>query len=153
MKLLLVRHAIAEDAESSGAGADAAAVDRNRPEKKCARANRLRSQVDGIDVLACSPRLRARETAGIIARALATCRCWSVPNWILAVHRSGGGMAGTVPAEAVLAAVGHEPHLGLLSGLLLTAIPCPLIAFRKGGWHCWNFPAGSRRAKVCCTGY
>ena len=32
-----------------------------------------------------------------------------------------------------MVAVGHEPQLGLLTGLLLADLPKPLILFRKGG--------------------
>ncbi|MBK9951473.1 MAG: histidine phosphatase family protein [Candidatus Competibacteraceae bacterium] len=65
MKLLLVRHAIAEDAESDGfaGGADARRPLTEAGRKKMRKgANRLRSQLERIDVLACSPLVRARET-------------------------------------------------------------------------------------------
>jgi len=143
MKLLLVRHAIAEDAESSGAGdADALRPLTEIGRKKMRKgANRLRSQVDGIDVLACSPRLRARETAGIIARAFGDLPVLERPELdFTCPPEAAATWLGQYPAEAVLAAVGHEPHLGLLAGLLLTAIPCPLIAFRKGGVALLEFP-------------
>ena len=72
MKLLLVRHAIAEEAEAFvGAGGS----DARRPLTEIGRkkmrkgANRLRLQLRQIDVLACSPLVRSRETAEIIARA------------------------------------------------------------------------------------
>ncbi len=143
MKLLLVRHAIAEDAESSAAGdADALRPLTEIGRKKMRKgANRLRSQVDGIDVLACSPRLRARETAGIIARAFGDLPVLERPELdFTCPPEAAAAWLGQYPAEAVLAAVGHEPHLGLLAGLLLTAIPCPLIAFRKGGVALLEFP-------------
>ncbi len=143
MKLLLVRHAIAEDAELSAAGgADALRPLTDIGRKKMRKgANRLRSQVDRIDVLACSPRVRARETAGIIARAFGDLPVLERPELDF-THppEAAAEWLGRYPAETVLAAVGHQPHLGLLSGLLLVAMPCPLIAFRKGGVALLEFP-------------
>ncbi|MBL8251645.1 MAG: histidine phosphatase family protein, partial [Candidatus Competibacter sp.] len=72
MKLLLVRHAIAEDAEAfiAGGGSDARRPLTEVGRKKMRKgANRLRAQLERIDLLACSPLVRARETAEIIARA------------------------------------------------------------------------------------
>ena len=72
MKLLLVRHAIAEEAEAFIA---AGGTDAQRPLTEIGRkkmrkgANRLRALLGRIDVLAHSPLLRARETAELIARA------------------------------------------------------------------------------------
>lgn len=143
MKLLLIRHAIAEDAESStGRGADALRPLSEVGRKKMRKgANRLRSQVDRIDILACSPRLRARETADIIARAFGDLPVLERPELDFTYPpEAAATWLEQYPAEAVLAAVGHEPHLGLLSGLLLTAVPCPLIAFRKGGVALLEFP-------------
>jgi len=142
MKLLLVRHAIAEDAESSGAGADALRPLTEIGRKKMRKgANRLRSQVDGIDVLACSPRLRARETAGIIARAFGDLPVLERPELDFSCPpEAAAAWLGQYPAEAVLAAVGHEPQLGLLAGLLLAGTPRTMVAFRKGGAALFEFP-------------
>lgn len=137
MKLLLVRHAVAEEAESFIA---AGGTDAQRPLTEIGRkkmrkgANRLRSQLGRIDILACSPLLRARETAEIIARAFGDLPISERPeldysdppeavvNWLE-----------QCPADALVVAVGHEPQLGLLTGLLLADTPRPLVAFRKGG--------------------
>ena len=71
MKLLLVRHGIAEEAETfiAGGGSDAQRPLTEIGRKKMRKgANRLRSQIKQIDLLASSPLLRARETAEIIAQ-------------------------------------------------------------------------------------
>ena len=89
MKLLLVRHAIAEDAESF---AVTGGTDALRPLTEVGRrkmrkgTNRLRTQIDRIDVLACSPRVRARETAESSHVLMAISRYWSAPNWILSIR-------------------------------------------------------------------
>ena len=137
MKLLLVRHAIAEDAETfmAAGGTDAQRPLTDAGRKKMRKgANRLRSQLEQIDLLLCSPLVRARETADIIARAYGDLPIIERPE-----------LDYRYPPEAVLdwlaqsattgvaAAVGHEPQLGLLTGLLLADVTRPLVAFRKGG--------------------
>ena len=137
MKLLLVRHAIAEDAEAFIA---AGGTDAQRPLTEAGRkkmrkgTNRLRSQLRVINLLVTSPLLRARETADIIARAFGDLPIVeraeldyryppeAVFDW-LAQH----------PTVENVALVGHEPQLSLLTGLLMAGEARPLIAFRKGG--------------------
>ncbi len=137
MKLLLIRHAIAEDAEAfiTAGGADAQRPLTEVGRKKMRKgANRLRSQLQKIDLLACSPLVRARETADIIARAFGDLPIIERPELdyryppeaVLDWLTQG-------PASGVVVAVGHEPQLGLLTGLLLADVTRPLIAFRKGG--------------------
>lgn len=142
MKLLLVRHAIAEDAETflTAGGSDARRPLSEVGRKKMRKgANRLRSQISQIDVLACSPLLRARETAEIIARAYGDIPVVERPE-----------LDYSYPPEAVLSwlaqcpaatvvAVGHEPQLGLLAGLLLADVARSLIIFRKGGMALLEF--------------
>lgn len=137
MKLLLVRHAIAEDADTfiAAGGSDAQRPLTEMGRKKMRKgANRLRVQVREIDLLACSPMLRARETADLIARAFGDLPVVerseldyryppeAVLEWLA-----------QSPTEGLVVAVGHEPQLSLLSGLLLAGEVRPLIAFRKGG--------------------
>ncbi len=144
MKLLLVRHAIAEEAEAfiAAGGADAQRPLTEIGRKKMRKgANRLRSLVGRIDVLAHSPLLRARETAEIIARAcgdppLVECASLDyrhppevVADWLT-----------QYPADYRVVAVGHEPQLGLLAGLLVAGESRSLIAFRKGGVAMIEFP-------------
>ncbi|CDH43337.1 SixA phosphatase family protein [Candidatus Contendibacter odensensis] len=137
MKLLLVRHAIAEEAETfiATGGTDAQRPLTEIGRKKMRKAaNRLRLQLGRIDILACSPLLRARETAEIIARACgdpllverAELDYRYPPERVVDWLRQ-------CPPEAWVVAVGHEPQLGLLTGLLLADLPKPLILFRKGG--------------------
>ncbi|HRD66870.1 MAG TPA: histidine phosphatase family protein [Candidatus Competibacter sp.] len=142
MKLLLVRHAIAEDAEAFAA---AGGSDAQRPLTEIGRkkmrkgANRLRSQLGRIDVLACSPLLRARETAEIIARAYGDIPIVERPELDYSYPPEAVvEWLAQCPANTVVA-VGHEPQFGLLSGLLLADIPRAPIAFRKGGVALFEF--------------
>ena len=137
MKLLLVRHAIAEEVKAfiatGGTDAQRPLTESGRRKMRKA-ANRLRLQLGQIDILACSPLLRARETAEIIARA-----CGDPPvmecselDYRYPPERVVGWLK-QYPPEVWIVAVGHEPQLGLLSGLLLANMLKPLILFRKGG--------------------
>lgn len=138
MQLLLIRHAIAEDAKLF---ACSSSNDTDRPLTEAGRkrmrkgANRLRSQVQTIDVLACSSLLRARETAEIVSRAFGDIsvaeredlapdsdKMNSLLDWLKSC----------APTETV-ALVGHAPHLLSLAGMLLVGSPRPLLTLKKGG--------------------
>ncbi len=152
MKLLLVRHAIAEEAESfiAAGGTDALRPLTEVGRKKMRKgANRLRAQLGSIDVLACSPLLRARETAEIIARAFGDPPIverpeldYSQPPEAVVRWLAQG------PAEDLVVAVGHEPQLGLLAGLLLAGIARPLVVFRKGGVAFLECPGRARAGEA-----
>ena len=141
MKLLLVRHAIAEDAEAFAGGSDAQRPLTEVGRKKMRKgANRLRSQLRQIDVLACSPLVRARETADIIARAYGDIPIVERPELDYSYPPEAVlEWLAKCPADTVVA-VGHEPQLGLLSGLLLGDGPRTVVAFRKGGAALFEFP-------------
>lgn len=146
MKLLLVRHAIAEDAESVDpvGGADARRPLTEVGRKKMRKgANRLRSQLERIDVLACSPLVRARETAEIIARAYGDIPIVERPELDYSYPPEAVlEWLAHCPAETVVA-VGHEPQLSRLAGLLLAGESRSTIVFRKGGVAFFEF---SKRA-------
>ena len=138
MKLLLVRHAIAEDAATfvAAGGNDAERPLTEHGRKRMNKAVRgLRSQLPQADWLVHSPLLRARETAGIIANAL-DAQPLMIETAALDYHEPPQAVlewlkARSVPNTAIL--VGHEPQLSLLTGLLLCGEVRALIPFRKGG--------------------
>ncbi len=137
MELLLIRHGIAEDAETF---ARAGGRDEDRP-LTAAGLRRLRQAMPGLrgevarlDALASSALLRARQTAAVLAEAYGLPPAAALPGlapdddpaaalpWL---ERLSGG--------AAAALVGHAPHLGRFAGLLLCGEPQPLLALRKGG--------------------
>ena len=137
MQLLLIRHAAAEDADTF---ADQGGTDAGRPLTELGRkrmrkgANRLRSQLEAIAILACSPLRRARETAEIIARAFGDIPL--VERQDLAPESEFESLLDWLresSAESALALVGHAPHLNRLAGLLLAGEPLPLLDLKKGG--------------------
>jgi phosphohistidine phosphatase len=136
MKLLLIRHAIAEEQEDfARTGKD----DRLRPltdegRKKMKQAARgLKELTPEIDLLATSPLTRAAQTGAIVDTVYGGLKEVEIeelspeatPNDFLLWLRKQ--KAGT------LAAVGHEPSLSLILSWLLTGTERRIFAFRKGG--------------------
>ena len=139
MRLVVIRHAIAEDREAFAAsGLD----DSKRPltpdgrEKMRRAVTGLQRAVPRIDLLACSPYTRSRETAAVVATSygladdgirLVDALVPDAPlqefiSWLQ--HRS---------AVEVAAVVGHEPHLGALVTWLMTGLPESRVQLKKGG--------------------
>ncbi len=136
MKLLLLRHAIAEEQEDfARTGRD----DRLRPltdegRKKMKQGARgLKQVLPGIDLLATSPLTRAAQTAAIVD---------SVYGGLAEVEIEELSPEAT-PTDFLrwlrkqkaetLAAVGHEPSISLILSWLLTGTERRIFAFRKGG--------------------
>jgi phosphohistidine phosphatase len=137
MRLLIIRHAIAEDRDAFAAsGQD----DSLRPLTKDGRkkmrvgAAGLRATAPAIDVLATSPLVRAVETADIVAAAFQRPATHTVPS--LAPDRSPSEFVGwmhSIEGADVVAAVGHEPHLGHLVSWLVSARKQTFLELKKGG--------------------
>lgn len=136
MQLLIVRHAIAEDAlEWAARGLP----DAERPLTAKGRslmtlnAAGIAALMPTLDVVATSPFPRAVQTAEILAEE------WkSIPVVVAAPLRSGGSREGVLEwlrtrSENQIAIVGHEPDLGRLVGWLLTGADSSSFALRTGG--------------------
>ena len=137
MKLLLIRHAVAEEREDFAKTGD---PDEQRPltdvgRKKMKRAARgLAEIVDRIELIATSPLKRAVQTAEVLAKefgsAVQTTTDALEPeqafeNFLVWLKR--------LDDVETVAAVGHEPHLSGLASWLLTTNETPLFEFKKGG--------------------
>lgn len=137
MRLVLIRHAIAEDREAfASSGQD----DSRRPLTKEGRwkmernVHGLRRAVRAFDLLASSPFLRATQTAKIVAEEYGGLTVTTTPC-----------LTPDAPLESFLtwlrhqrqvetvAVVGHDPHLPLLGTWLLTGARDPHLELRKGG--------------------
>jgi phosphohistidine phosphatase len=144
VRLLVVRHAIAEDpavfAATGRNDADRPLTDRGR--RRMRRVVRgLKRLVPSLDAVASSPLLRAVETAEILIRGYRGTTMTRIPElapsaeptalvpW-LERHRS---------RESV-AAVGHEPALSRWVSWLLSGGDRPFVELKKGGVCCLDLP-------------
>lgn len=136
MKLLVIRHAIAEDREE---WAFSGKPDAERPltkegrEKMQRAARGLREVMPRLDLLATSPLARALQTAEIVADEYGGMELTIVEElspenavdvllpWLRA-HE----------ADTTVAVVGHEPYLGFLVGWLLTGRHESFVEMKKG---------------------
>ena len=136
MKLVLVRHAIAEERQTFAA---TGAPDEERPltkwgRKRMRRAARgLREVLGGIDMIATSPLVRAVETADIIAAdydGVPPVQCaFLAPD---ASFESFVEWLKRLADLEVVVAVGHEPHISRLAAWLVTGNDQPLFEMKKG---------------------
>lgn len=137
MKLLVIRHAIAEDREEfARTGQDdelrPLTAEGRRMMKQGARG--LRELVKTVDVLATSPLVRAAKTAQIVAAAYGGPRAQDVEQLKPeAPPESLLKWLGKHADASVVAVVGHEPHLGTFVSWLLTGRQRSFVELKKGG--------------------
>jgi len=148
MRLLVVRHAIAEDRVSFGRskehdqkGDSARPLTPEGRSKMERGALGLKWMVPEVELLATSPYKRALDTAEIIADAYGGLSVERVPDLA-----PGGGVDRVVGwladrhARGVVAIVGHEPDLSRLVCALLVAANGPFLELRKGAACLLEFP-------------
>lgn len=136
MKLLIVRHGPAGDREEwEKTGKDDSLRPLTPKGKKEVRraAAGLRRLVPSLDSIATSPWTRAAQTAQIVNKEYGVDvmeveeltsdhQPDELQPWLERQREAG-----------VIALVGHEPHLGLLIGYLLTGRSASLVDLKKGG--------------------
>ena len=135
MRLLVVRHAIAQDREDFAEGDDAARPLTPDGRKKMQRgAEGLKEIVPEIDRLISSSLKRAVETAEIIARVYGDLKVQRIPELAPGTPLDGVlKWLADLPEGGTVAVVGHEPDLsGMVCALLANAHE-PFLEFRKGG--------------------
>ena len=152
MKLLIVRHGPAGDPEEwERQGKD----DRLRPltpkGKKEVRkaAAGLARLVPRLDLLATSPWTRAAQTAEIVGKEYG-CEIEEVEQ--LTSDHSPEDLAPWLREQSgkeALGLVGHEPHLGLLAGYLLTGKSASFVDLKKGGACLVDMEDPSRPGSGC----
>jgi phosphohistidine phosphatase len=136
-RLLVIRHAIAEDKESFAVSGQ---PDTERPTTKKGRkrmklgASGIRQLVPVIDLLASSPWRRAMETAGIVASRYSDLNM--VEAECLAGDASQSDLIEWLKLNAgtgCTAIVGHEPNLSELAARLLCGKRSAFLRVKKGG--------------------
>ncbi|MDA8421463.1 MAG: histidine phosphatase family protein [Pseudomonadota bacterium] len=132
MKLVLVRHARAQERASGQRDRDRRLTSHGRRRMRAA-AKGLEILLPGITLITASPLLRAKETARILAgqygigdvAVLPALAPGNSPRNFLAWLRQQ-------PPDAAVGAVGHEPDLGVLAGWLLAKRLESFTPFGKG---------------------
>jgi phosphohistidine phosphatase len=147
MQLLVIRHAIAQAREEFTGDDDALRPLTKEGRQQMQRvAKGLRHIVGDIDVLGSSPLLRAVQTAEIVAEEFGGVDITTVkalePDSALPTFVK---WLRTQRDAAVVAVVGHEPHLGTLITWLLTGLDEPRVPLKKGGACLLDFPSLPRK--------
>jgi phosphohistidine phosphatase len=133
MKVLLLRHGIAEDIGPGGRDADRALTPAGVEQLRSVAAALVDAEVR-CDALRASPLRRAVETARLVAPAVGhrgeveTCD-ELIPD---APPEETLALLAALRRAAVVMLVGHEPHLGNLAALLVGARP-GAVHFKKAG--------------------
>jgi phosphohistidine phosphatase len=151
MRIYLLRHAIAEPRDPRRYPLDSERPLTPAGAKKMQRAARGLRGLDGrFDLVLTSPLVRARQTAAIVAAAYR-------PRPSLRALRPlspGGGAGGvfaalaSIPADASVLLVGHEPDLSSLAGAMILDPRADLsLEFRKGGLCRIDFEGAARPAQ------
>jgi phosphohistidine phosphatase len=143
MKLLIVRHAIAEDREEfarTGKDDDLRPITDEGRKKMKQGARGLRTLVPEIDLLATSPLTRAAQTAAVLDSVYGGLREVEISE--LAPEASPVEFLSWLRKQdgENVAVVGHEPSISLIVSWLLTGTEKRLLSFRKGGACMLEFP-------------
>jgi len=143
VKLLLVRHGIAEDLQEAGGSDEARRLTDDGREKFQQSARGLAHVMDRPDAILTSPYARALETAEILSDAwggpeprTARSLAWGTLSQLAADLRKAGELSkpGSAPSpDGFTVLVGHEPHLSGLLATLLGGRGASGFAFKKGG--------------------
>lgn len=152
MQLLLVRHAIAEEREdyASTGKRDAerrlTAFGRRRMAKN---ARGLRRVAPKVGVIVTSPFARATETARIVADTLGV-KAPVVTETLTPDRHPKEFLAwlAAQPSDAVIAAVGHEPHLSRLLQWAIAQAADSHAVFKKGGVCLLEFPGAVKAGEA-----
>jgi phosphohistidine phosphatase len=138
MRILIIRHGLAADAEAgSGSKAQDDALreltkDGRRKMRKAARG--LSQIVPSVDLVASSPLVRAFQTADIVASAFGGVRVVQIAA--LAPRKPPAQLLDWInahPAQSTIALVGHEPHLSTFLCWILTELEESFVSLKKGG--------------------
>ena len=157
MNLLIIRHAIAMEREDFAA--DGGKNDELRPltqsgtKKMVKNAAGLRFVVPIIDLLVSSPLVRAEQTAAIVSdtyndKPIVKCDALKPdtdPEKLLEFLRK---LPQHSDKDAVIAVVGHEPHLSEFIAYACTGTARSFIEFKKGGACMLSFAHGVTAGKA-----
>jgi phosphohistidine phosphatase SixA len=154
VRLLLIRHAIAQDREAFRQQGGLEDGERPLVDKGRARMKRgargLRRYAGGVQQLATSPYVRAASTARILVKRAGFPKALEIdallpdrhPRELLAwLAQSRPNVSAAKAAHPIIAAVGHEPHLSRVIAWCTTGQEEPLGELKKGGACLLRFDA------------
>lgn len=138
MECILIRHGIAvEQDEWEG-------TEENRPLTEKGK-RRVRQAVEGLSIIGCRPThlfsssfVRAYDTAKLLRTVMCPALKIETREELVvgAKPESLVAFLGTLPPQAVVVCVGHEPLLGEAAGLLLCGKALPNFPIKKSGAIC-----------------
>lgn len=140
MNLLLLRHAEAEDSAASGKDSDRRLTEKGRRAAETV-ASAL-SRIAEVRRVLSSPLLRARETAELVLKEFP-----KAPFGLTQALAPGSAVEEIVEELSALdeedvLLVGHQPHLGMLLGYLVSARRDVEIPMKKAAVSCVAFKSG-----------
>ena len=143
MILYLVRHAIAVESGTPGYADEDRPLTEEGIERMQRAARGLARLIDPPDLIASSPLLRAKQTAEILAVALQSRD--GVSEWPALIPSAAASkvlpqIKGQNGDSGAILLVGHEPHISLLTALLMGTAP-HAFAYKKGGVCALECPA------------
>ncbi|MCC5875353.1 MAG: phosphohistidine phosphatase SixA [Candidatus Sumerlaeia bacterium] len=155
MQLLLMRHGIAEDLEDSSKCSDEGRVLTDKGRERVHQIA-LQLKASGLvpSVYLTSPRVRARQTAEIVAATME----WQHPPLVTKTLDLFGSLNDFLehlkeyPASSVVLATGHEPSMGEWFGELITGAEVA-IPMKKGAVAILNWYGPVGEVPVVFHGY
>jgi phosphohistidine phosphatase len=152
MKLLVIRHGIAQEREhfaESEKPDDLRPLTTNGRRRMARNAEGIRALVGRIDFLATSPLVRARQTAAIIAKEYHI-DVGDTSDALVPGASMDAFVAWAAPhaEKEVVAIVGHEPHLSSLITWLVSGQDESHVELRKGGAGLLGFSAPPARGSA-----
>ncbi len=135
MQCLFFRHGIAVEREDwTGPVRRRPLTDKGRRRAKQSGLGLLALHLTPTEILS-SPLTRARQTAVILQALLQHTMPIRVTSTLGpdAPPEAITSLLTTMPADAVVWCIGHEPHLSATAGFLLTGAPCGGLSLKKAG--------------------
>jgi phosphohistidine phosphatase len=133
MRLLMIRHATAVPRGTPDMPDDERPLTKRGERRFRRAAEGLARLVKRPDTLLSSPLPRARRTAEIAAKAWGEVEVQEEPALAGGSFDQIATALSRIPAESMVAIVGHEPDLSSLLGRLLGTSRAERITFKKGG--------------------
>lgn len=139
MKLYLVRHAIAEEVETTGSEDDSLRPLTEKGRDKMQKiAHALKDLGVEPDLIVSSPYVRASQTASVLAKELKYKEEIAYSDFLVPMGEPNDMIGEINEKYSVdeLMLVGHEPNLSALASVLLAGNPDISINVKKGGVCC-----------------